>query len=134
MRGTYSISRGVYQGACAYAIERKHSVKTIHDLRYVKLIDLFKARRKELGLTQTMVAKSMGLPRTWLSRVETRERRIDVLETQTLLNLYGLSLSAVETIFEDRGRGANGRKSTHLTSGAWRAGAAAGGSEVAKRA
>ena len=73
-------------------------MKTIHDSRYSKLIDLLRARRHELGLTQEQVARQLRVPRTWMGKVEQRERRLDFLEGWRLCQLYGLKLSAIEII------------------------------------
>lgn len=73
-------------------------MKTIHDLRYVRLINHFIARRRELGMTQEQVSKHLNVSRTWCGKVEQRERRLDCLETWLLVKLYRMDFQAVEAI------------------------------------
>lgn len=44
--------------------------------------------RKAAGLTQVEAATRLGVPQTFISRVELGERRIDPLELQELAELY----------------------------------------------
>lgn len=54
--------------------------KTIHTERHVKLRELLKARRKAAGLTQTVVARRLGKPPSYVAKYEGGDRRLDVLE------------------------------------------------------
>ena len=45
--------------------------------------------RKAAGLTQEKVAKGLDRPQSFVSNVETGERRIDPTELQTFATLYG---------------------------------------------
>ena len=54
-------------------------VKMIFDDNYRALVDQLKAARKRLCLTQTQAGKLVGKSRTWLSKVETFEVRLDML-------------------------------------------------------
>ena len=60
------------------------------------LAELIKNKRKEAGLTQTQVAKAFGQRQTWLSHLESGERRIDVVEFVRLSEVIGFS--AVEEL------------------------------------
>jgi transcriptional regulator with XRE-family HTH domain len=73
-------------------------MKTIHDQRYVDLVEFLKSRRSSLGLTQEQVARQLRVPRTWIGKVEQRERRLDLLEAWNLCRLYGVRLSEVAKI------------------------------------
>lgn len=73
-------------------------MKTIHEYCYRNLVDYLKARRHQLGLTQEQVTRQLRVPRTWIGKVEQRERRLDVLETWQLCRLYGITLSEIEKI------------------------------------
>jgi transcriptional regulator with XRE-family HTH domain len=42
--------------------------KTIHTPRHKKLCELLKARRKAAGLTQTVVAKRLGKPPSYVAK------------------------------------------------------------------
>jgi helix-turn-helix protein len=54
--------------------------KTIHTERHHKLRELLVARRKAAGLTQTVVAKRLGKPPSYVAKYEGGDRRLDVLE------------------------------------------------------
>jgi transcriptional regulator with XRE-family HTH domain len=76
-------------------------MKTIFDPRYVRLIDHLKRRRKDLGFTQAAVAQKMHRSRTWVNKLEQRERRLDVLEASMLCEIYLLPYSAIVDILVD---------------------------------
>lgn len=44
------------------------------------LAELIKAKRREAGIKQSDVAKAFGQRQTWMSHLESGERRIDVIE------------------------------------------------------
>ena len=48
-----------------------------------------RAARLEARLTQEEVAKRLGVRQTFVSKVETGERRIDPVEMRELAELYG---------------------------------------------
>ena len=48
--------------------------------------------REEAGLTQRQVSARMGMAHSFLSKCETGERRVDVIEFLQLAKLYGKSL------------------------------------------
>lgn len=73
-------------------------MKTIYSFQYVRLIEQLKARRHELGLTQEQVTRQLQVPRTWLGKIEQRERRLDVLEAWRLCRLYGTRLGDIDKI------------------------------------
>jgi transcriptional regulator with XRE-family HTH domain len=54
--------------------------KTIHTERHRKLCNLLRARRKEAGLTQTVVANRLGKPPSYVAKYEGGDRRLDILE------------------------------------------------------
>lgn len=46
--------------------------------------------RKNLGLTQTEVAEKVGWPNhSYLSKIETLEKRVDVMDLALLCRIYG---------------------------------------------
>ncbi len=52
---------------------------TIHDPRYARLIARLRARRLALHLTQAALAGRLGCTNRWLSKVERRDIRLDVM-------------------------------------------------------
>jgi DNA-binding XRE family transcriptional regulator len=70
-------------------------VKTLHDVRYRRVVEHLRAARQKCGLTQEDVAAQLGWHRTVICNIETQERRADVLEVYRLCRLYGVEFSAV---------------------------------------
>jgi transcriptional regulator with XRE-family HTH domain len=62
--------------------------KTIHHDRYVKLIEQLTAERKRLCLSQAEVGVKLDMTQSEISKLETLERRLDILEFQQLLSVY----------------------------------------------
>jgi transcriptional regulator with XRE-family HTH domain len=69
----------------------------VNDKGYHKAYKRFLARlvqaRRESGLTQVEVAKRLGKARSFLSKCELGERRVDFVELQQLAKLYGKDIS-----------------------------------------
>lgn len=57
------------------------------------MLEKLRSARLEAGLTQVQVAERLGAPQTFVSKVETGERRIDPFELLELAALYGKPLS-----------------------------------------
>jgi transcriptional regulator with XRE-family HTH domain len=54
--------------------------KSIYTDRHRKLCELLKTQRKAAGLTQTVVAKRLSKPPSYVAKYELGDRRLDVLE------------------------------------------------------
>ncbi len=61
--------------------------------RYRRFLEKLKQARQEAGLTQVEVAKRLRRPQSFVSKIESAERRVDVVELQDLAHLYGKPLS-----------------------------------------
>lgn len=59
---------------------------SIHRQKYKKIIAMLVERRKAAGITQKQLASKMHLRQVIISKIETCERRIDLLE---LINYCG---------------------------------------------
>ena len=68
-------------------------MKTVYDVRYIAIVDQLRCRRLELGWSHQQAARRLHVPRTWIGKVERRERRLDVLELYRLLKVYGMRLA-----------------------------------------
>lgn len=79
-------------------------MKTIHDERYIRLVAELRRIREERGLTQVAVALKMRWSRSAVSKIETRERRVDVLEVYDLCALYGIRLADLEPLLRGERR------------------------------
>ncbi len=53
---------------------------TTRSPRYRQFLKQLRAARLQVGLTQVEVATALGKPQSFVSRVETGERRLDILE------------------------------------------------------
>ncbi len=65
-----------------------NKTKTIHNQEYSNLIDMLGQERKRLGLSQTEVARRLNMTQSDISKIESDERRLDVLEFKALLKVY----------------------------------------------
>jgi transcriptional regulator with XRE-family HTH domain len=54
--------------------------KSAFEEPYIRIIEQLIARRRELGLTQTDLAEAYGEDQSFISRIERRQRRLDVYE------------------------------------------------------
>lgn len=59
-------------------------MKSVHSARYKKLLRLLIEARQEKGLTQDAVAKRLGKLQPYVSKYESGERRLDVVEFITV--------------------------------------------------
>lgn len=62
--------------------------KTIYHKEYCEIINVLKAERRRLGLSQSDVAEALGMTQSEISKIESNERRVDVWEFKSLLALY----------------------------------------------
>ena len=68
--------------------------KTQHTRQYRKLTRALRAARAAAGLTQAEVADALGVYASFVSKVESGERRVDVVELGQLCRVYGVGLVA----------------------------------------
>lgn len=62
--------------------------RTIRTKEYAVFIERMKKARLESGLRQIDVAKKMKRPQSYVSRVESGEYRLDILEVKKFAGLY----------------------------------------------
>lgn len=65
---------------------------SIHSKEYKEIIQKLIAARLESGITQVRAGLILKKPQSYISKIERRERRIDVLELKQLLKIYKKSL------------------------------------------
>jgi transcriptional regulator with XRE-family HTH domain len=63
--------------------------KTLGSKRHRALIDLIIGRRKTIGLTQTEFAQRLGEYQSFVVRLESGERRVDVVEFVEIAEILG---------------------------------------------
>lgn len=66
--------------------------RTIHTKGYARFIERLKKARKEAGFRQIDVAKKLKRPQSYISRVESGEYRLDILEVKRFAGLYKKSV------------------------------------------
>lgn len=66
-------------------------MKSTRTLRYQKLLERLKAARKGSGITQADLAKRLRKPRSFVSKYENGERRLDIAEYLEIAAALGVS-------------------------------------------
>ena len=66
--------------------------KSQHTKKYRRLLEALRETRKKAGLTQTEVSKRLGSYSTFITKLESGERRVDVIELTELCHIYGVKL------------------------------------------
>lgn len=65
---------------------------SIHSVEYRRFLARLRDARRAAKLTQQQVASTLGVPQSWVSKSESGERRVDVVELKRLATLYKKSL------------------------------------------
>ncbi|MEK9159309.1 MAG: helix-turn-helix transcriptional regulator [Patescibacteria group bacterium] len=68
-------------------------MSTIASKEYREIIERLIKARKDAGLTQVEVAKLLGKPQSFVSKVESRERRLDIVEIKQFAKIYAVNVS-----------------------------------------
>lgn len=66
-------------------------MSSIHDKRYIKLINTLTQLRELKDITQVELASSLKKPQSYISKIENLERRIDIVELYDWLKALGES-------------------------------------------
>jgi len=66
---------------------------TIYRKEYSILIDKLIAARNEAGLTQIQVAEKIGWRQDYISKLESKQRRIDIIELYDFAKIYNKPMS-----------------------------------------
>lgn len=61
---------------------------SVHSARYQEFLKRLRAARKEAGLTQLEVAQQLEVHQSFVSKSESGERRVDVVELSDFAKLY----------------------------------------------
>lgn len=76
--------------------------KSIHSKLYHRIIARLRTKREEKGLSQYQLSQILNVPQPYVSRIETCERRIDILELMNICEALDISLiDFVREIDED---------------------------------
>lgn len=63
-------------------------MKSIYSGEYQKLVEKLKQARLSAGLTQKEVAKKLGKPQSFVSKVEAGQYRLDIIQSKKLSTIY----------------------------------------------
>lgn len=66
---------------------------SVHDRRYQRFLERLRKARLEADFTQEEVAAKLKKPQSFVSKCETGERRVDIIELQLFAKLYRKSLT-----------------------------------------
>lgn len=72
--------------------------KSIHDQGYRRMISLLRRKREERNITQGQLAEKLSVNQTVVSKIETCERRIDIIELHKIC--IALNISFINFISE----------------------------------
>jgi ribosome-binding protein aMBF1 (putative translation factor) len=73
--------------------KRRRTDKSQHTQAYQRLIQALRQAREQAGLKQEDVAAQLGTYASFVSKCESGERRIDVIELSTFCRIYGVDLA-----------------------------------------
>lgn len=71
--------------------------KSIHSAEHKRLCTVLRDLRLEAGLTQVQVAEVLNEPQSFVSKYESGERRLDLIELWQVVTALGSSLAALLT-------------------------------------
>jgi transcriptional regulator with XRE-family HTH domain len=84
--------------------------KSVHTKEYKALRAELRATRQKAGLSQRDLAAKLGVPHSWVAKVEAGERRIDVVELAWFLSACGHDAAAATSELVSRFGGGNSRR------------------------
>ncbi len=67
--------------------------KSVYTKDYKEIINRLKQARIDAGLSQQAVADKFGKPQSYISKIESGERRLDVAEIKKLVEIYRKDIS-----------------------------------------
>ncbi|AOV98487.1 transcriptional regulator [Edwardsiella hoshinae] len=70
-------------------------MSSIYSYEYRLIIKTLKLRRIELKITQAQLAQVLGKPQSFVSKIESGERRLDIIEFVHIARQLSLDLNAV---------------------------------------
>ncbi|MHC4881347.1 MAG: helix-turn-helix domain-containing protein [Planctomycetota bacterium] len=77
-----------------YILARMDLKKTIYSGQYKTIIQNLKEARVKQGLTQLEVAKHFGVGQSFISKIESGQYRLDILQLQEFAKLYKKPLTS----------------------------------------
>ncbi|WP_438335512.1 helix-turn-helix domain-containing protein [Edwardsiella tarda] len=75
--------------------DRILTMSSIYSYEYRLIIKTLKVRRIELKITQAQLAQELGKPQSFVSKIESGERRLDIIEFVHIARQLSLDLNKV---------------------------------------
>jgi transcriptional regulator with XRE-family HTH domain len=63
-------------------------INSIYNKEYKEIVIRLRVAREQAGLTQKEVADKLGKPQSFISKIESVERRLDVVELKKFMLIY----------------------------------------------
>lgn len=67
--------------------------KSVFTKEYRTFLELLIQARQNQNITQSVLARKLKKPQSYVSKYESAERRLDIVETMTILKVLNISLS-----------------------------------------
>ena len=71
----------------------RHMNKSVYSKEYKDIVERLKTMRIKSGLSQQEVAIKLGKPQSYISKIESGERRLDVVEIKHFAEIYKKGIS-----------------------------------------
>ena len=75
--------------------------RTIKEIQQGKLQKLLKQIRQDKGIRQVELAERLNVPQSYISKYESGDRRLDILELRQICDAIGISLQEFILKLED---------------------------------
>jgi transcriptional regulator with XRE-family HTH domain len=76
--------------------------KSIHSSEQKELLSLLRAKRKGIGLSQESLARRLGRSQSFVSKYESGELRLDLVQLREICQALGITLSKFVREYEGR--------------------------------
>lgn len=80
-------------------------MKSIVDPRYLEMVTALRAYRERQGLSQKALSTRLGRPQSYIAKIETCERRLDLLEALLICETMGITLAEIVPVSLQRAVG-----------------------------
>jgi transcriptional regulator with XRE-family HTH domain len=74
--------------------------KSIHKKEYKYFVQVFNECRTKAGLLQVDLAKKLGVPQSYVSKIETGQRKVDIIELREICSHLNITLKEFVTRLE----------------------------------
>ncbi|AGP43179.1 helix-turn-helix domain-containing protein [Serratia plymuthica] len=75
---------------------------SVYSTEYQLVIKILRDARIEKGITQAKLAEALGRPQSFIAKVESGERKLDVVEFAVMARLLGVDAGAVLSMIGGR--------------------------------